>query len=100
MVAVAWLEDADPLVRARVEAAAEAFPRRRVVALPEPEGVGRLFMHEVAVVHAELFAENADLYGEDVRIKIERCLDVTESDAERAARRRDEYRSRMEEPAR
>jgi aspartyl-tRNA(Asn)/glutamyl-tRNA(Gln) amidotransferase subunit A len=97
VVAVAWLEDADPLVRARVEAAAEAFPRRRVLALPVPEGVGRLFMHEVAVVHAELFAENADLYGEDVRIKIERCLDVTEGDAGRAAQRREEYRSRMED---
>ena len=38
-------------------------------------------MHEVANVHRELFAENADLYGEDVRIKIERCLSVSDADA-------------------
>ena len=91
-VAVAWVEDADPLVRARAEEAAARFPRREVVALPKPEGIGRLFDHEVAAVHRELFAENADLYGEDVRLKIERCLEVTDADAERAARRREEYR--------
>jgi Asp-tRNA(Asn)/Glu-tRNA(Gln) amidotransferase A subunit family amidase len=54
-------------------------------------------MHEVAGVHAELFPENADLYGEDVRIKIERCLEVSDAEAERASRRRDEYRERVEE---
>ena len=54
-------------------------------------------MHEVAGVHAELFAENADLYGEDVRVKIERCLEVTERQAEEAARRREEYRERADE---
>ena len=96
-VAVAWLDGADPLVRERVERAAELFPRRADVALPQPEGVGKLFMHEVAGVHSELFAENADLYGEDLRIKIERCLEVTDAEAERASRRRDEYRARMDE---
>jgi len=91
-VAVAWTADAATLVRARVEEAAALFPRRRALRLPEPEGVGRLFMHEVAGVHRELFAENSDLYGEDLRIKIERCLEVTAADADRGARRRDEYR--------
>jgi aspartyl-tRNA(Asn)/glutamyl-tRNA(Gln) amidotransferase subunit A len=91
-VAVAWLDEADPLVRARVEDAATAFPRRAAVTVPRPEGVDHLFMREVAGVHGELFAENADLYGEDVRIKIERCLEVTEAEAERAAERRAEYR--------
>ena len=90
-VGVAWLSGADPLVRTRVEAAATHFPRRREIELPQPEGVGRLFMHEVAGVHRELFAENSDLYGEDLRIKIERCLDVTDAEAETAARRRSEY---------
>jgi aspartyl-tRNA(Asn)/glutamyl-tRNA(Gln) amidotransferase subunit A len=93
-VGVAWLDDADPLVRARVEDAAERFPRRTPIELPEPEGLGRLFMHEVADVHRELFSENADLYGEDVRIKLERCLSVTDADAAAAARRREEYRER------
>jgi aspartyl-tRNA(Asn)/glutamyl-tRNA(Gln) amidotransferase subunit A len=90
-VAVAWLEGADPVVRGRVEEAAALFPRRQSVALPPPEGIGRLFMHEVAGIHRELFAESADLYGEDLRVKIERCLAVTDADAERAARRRTEY---------
>jgi len=95
-VAVAWLDEADPLVRDRVGEAAAAFPRREPVTLPQPEGVDPLFMQEVAGVHQELFAENADLYGEDVRIKIERCLEVTDAQAEAAARRRDEYREAVE----
>ena len=67
-VGVAWTDLADPLVRERVEAAAARFPRRRPVELPFPDG-GMLagFNREVADVHRELFAENADLYGEDVR---------------------------------
>jgi aspartyl-tRNA(Asn)/glutamyl-tRNA(Gln) amidotransferase subunit A len=96
-VALAWLDGADPLVRARVVAAAERFPRRTHVPLPEPEGIGSLFMHEVAGVHAELFAENADLYGEDVRIKIERCLEVPDAEAARAAERREQYRDAVDE---
>ncbi len=95
-VAVAWLGEADPLVRGRVEEAAAAFPHRKRVTLPQPEGVDPLFMHEVAGVHSELFAENADLYGEDVRVKIERCLEVTDAQAEAAARRRVEYREAVE----
>ena len=96
-VAVAWLEGTDSLVRARVEDAASRFPRRKPLSLPEPEGIGELFMHEVAGVHRELFAENADLYGEDVRIRIERCLEVSDADAARAARRREEYREVIED---
>ena len=93
----AWIEDADPLVRKQVEHALGLFPRRREVDVSRPAGMSALFMHEVADVHRELFAENADLYGEDVRIKIERCLAVTDADAERAALRREEYRERMED---
>ena len=90
------LDDADPLVRARVEEASTRLPRREVVSFPRPQGVSRLFMHEVAGVHAELFAENADLYGEDVRVKVERCLEVTDREAEESARRREEYREQAE----
>ncbi len=53
-------------------------------------------MHEVADVHRELFAENADLYGEDLRVKVERCLQVTDAEAEAAARRRESYRDAVE----
>jgi len=96
-VVVGWLDGADPLVRARVGQAAERFTRRRVVDVPLPERVGRLFMHEVAGVHRELFAENADLYGEDVRIKVERCLAVTDAEAESAAQRRADYPAAVED---
>jgi aspartyl-tRNA(Asn)/glutamyl-tRNA(Gln) amidotransferase subunit A len=95
-VAVAWTEGAAPLVRGRVLEAAELFPRRRNLELPEPAGTSPLFMHEVADVHRELFAENADLYGEDLRIKIERCLAISDADADAAARRRKEYREQVE----
>jgi aspartyl-tRNA(Asn)/glutamyl-tRNA(Gln) amidotransferase subunit A len=96
VVGVAWAEDASPLVRTRVLEATAWFPRRRAVTVPRLEGIAPLFMHEVAGVHRELFAANGELYGEDVRIKIERCLDVTEAEAAEAARRRDEYREAMD----
>src|SRR5215216_7653808 len=53
-VGVAWLELADPLVRARVQAAAELFPRRRELDFPLGEEIGPVFMREVADVHREL----------------------------------------------
>ncbi len=96
-VGVAWTEDTAPLVRERVLAAVALFPRRRPLVLPRPEGTSALFMHEAADVHRELFAENADLYGEDVRVKIERCLAISDAEAEGAARRREEYRALVEE---
>ena len=74
-VGVAWLEDADPLVRTRVAEFAERFPRRHVIELPRPE-IAALFMREVAGVHQELYAEYGELYGDDVGVKIERCLEV------------------------
>jgi aspartyl-tRNA(Asn)/glutamyl-tRNA(Gln) amidotransferase subunit A len=47
-------------------------------------------------VHRELYAEYADLYGENVAVKIERCLDVSESEASAARARRDDYRGEVE----
>ena len=97
-VAVAWTELADPLVGARVDAAASCFPRRRRLELPFPDpAVYAPFMREVADVHRELFAENADLYGEDVRIKLERCLAVRDAEVERGTALRAEYEARIEE---
>ena len=96
-VGVAWTESADPLVRARVEEAAARFPRRRAVALPLVDNATyALFMREVADVHRELFAENADAYGEDVRQKVEKCLAVRDSEVERAEQLRAEYREQVE----
>lgn len=79
-VGVVWTEKADPLVRARVEEAAARFSRRRQVSLSHGEDVDPVLMREVADVHRELFAENADLYGEDVRGKVERCLEITDAE--------------------
>jgi aspartyl-tRNA(Asn)/glutamyl-tRNA(Gln) amidotransferase subunit A len=98
-VGVAWTELADPLVRARVEAAAELFPRRRRLELPLADGFYDAFSREVADVHRELFAEHADSYGENVRPKIERCLEVTDAGYKRACDRRERYREELAEAA-
>jgi aspartyl-tRNA(Asn)/glutamyl-tRNA(Gln) amidotransferase subunit A len=91
-VAIAWLERADPLVRARVEAAAALFPLRKTLDLPLlQEETYPVFMREAALVHAELFAEHANLYGDNVRTKIERCLAVTDEQYERALAARERY---------
>ena len=96
-VGVAWTELADPLVRARVEDAVARFPRHRRVELPLVDNATYAgFMREVADVHRELFAENGDLYSEDVRVKVERCLAVRDSEVVRAERLRAEYRERAE----
>jgi Asp-tRNA(Asn)/Glu-tRNA(Gln) amidotransferase A subunit family amidase len=93
-IGVAWLEFAEPLVRARVRAAAELFPRRRSVAFPLPQGIGAVFIREAAESHRGLFPEHADAYGENVRAKRERCLRVTDAELEAALRRLEEYRER------
>jgi len=95
-VGVAWLETAEPLVAARVGDAAARFPRRRALDWPLPE-IDALFMREVADVHRELYEENAELYGESVAMKIERCLAVSDREAARAERARVEYREHCEE---
>ena len=98
-VGVAWTELADPLVGARVEAAAELFPRRRRLELPLGNGFYDCFSREVADVHRELFAEHADSYGENIRPKIESCLAVTDAEYERARERREHYREQLAEAA-
>src|SRR5206468_883397 len=90
-VGIAWTEHADPLVRARIEAAGALFPRSRRIAFPEPVGTTPVFLREVADVHRELYAEQAELYGENIRPKIERCLAVTDAEAAAAAEARAEY---------
>ena len=97
-VGIAWTEEADPLVRARVEEAAARFPRLRSVELPPLESATYAgFMREAADVHRELFAENAESYGEDVRIKLEKCLAVGDAEVERAHRLREQYREQVEQ---
>ena len=95
-VGVAWLDRADPLVHARVREATELFPRRREVDFPLAEEIGSVFMREVADVHRDLFAEFADSYGENVRTKVERCLEVSDAEYERGVRAREQLRDRAQ----
>jgi aspartyl-tRNA(Asn)/glutamyl-tRNA(Gln) amidotransferase subunit A len=95
-VGVAWLDLVDPLVHARVREASELFSRRREIEFPLAEGISHGFMREVADVHRDLFAEFADSYGDNVRTKVERCLEVTEAQYERSLAARETLRERAE----
>jgi aspartyl-tRNA(Asn)/glutamyl-tRNA(Gln) amidotransferase subunit A len=96
-VGTAWLDGCEPLVRARVEAAAALFPRQRPVDVPRLSEIsGVAFMREVADVHRELFAGHSDLYGPDLRRKVQRCLEVTDGEYESAAAARERYRQDFE----
>jgi aspartyl-tRNA(Asn)/glutamyl-tRNA(Gln) amidotransferase subunit A len=95
-VAVAWLDAVDPGVRERVDAAASLFGNRHDVDLPVPD-VSAAFQREVADVHRELYAENAELYSDDLAWKIERCLAVSDADADAALTRRADWLARCEE---
>ncbi|HET7354005.1 MAG TPA: amidase [Gaiellaceae bacterium] len=90
-VGVAWLDEAEPLVRKRVAEAASLFPRRREIELPLAPANRADFMREVADVHRSLFPGNEELYGDNVRGKIERALAVSDADAVAAERERAEY---------
>jgi aspartyl-tRNA(Asn)/glutamyl-tRNA(Gln) amidotransferase subunit A len=91
---VGWIEGADPLVRARVTEAAERLGAQPVE-LPWPDGTTPLFMSEVADVHRDLYAEHADLYGENLSPKIERCLEVGDAEVDAAIARRRAYSEAM-----
>jgi aspartyl-tRNA(Asn)/glutamyl-tRNA(Gln) amidotransferase subunit A len=90
-IATAWTPQADALVRARVEEAAALFPRRSQVEFPEAYDATPIFMREVADVHRDLYEEHAELYGENIRPKIERCLTVTDGEFAAASKSRAGY---------
>jgi Asp-tRNA(Asn)/Glu-tRNA(Gln) amidotransferase A subunit family amidase len=92
--AVAWLERAEPLVQERVGEAAGLLPSRRID-VPVAEAIVPLFMREVAGVHRELYAEDGELYGENISPKIERCLAVSDAEVAAAAAEREAYRATM-----
>ena len=93
-VGVAWLDRADPLVRERVAEAAALFPRRREIELPFAPNRAD-FLREAADVHRALFPGNEELYGENVRGKIEESLRVTDAEVVAAERARADYRARV-----
>jgi aspartyl-tRNA(Asn)/glutamyl-tRNA(Gln) amidotransferase subunit A len=89
--ALAWTEHADPLVRARVAEAAALLPNVEHVELPLSGDLNPAFQSEAAEVHRELFAEHADLYGENVRRKLEAAFAVSERDVEASRAERQAY---------
>jgi aspartyl-tRNA(Asn)/glutamyl-tRNA(Gln) amidotransferase subunit A len=95
-LASAWIDRADPLVATRVTEAA-AIVGAEPIDFPYETGSYPLFMREVADVHRELYSEQAELYGDDVAVKIERCLGVSDGEVTAAQRAREEYRGRCEE---
>src|SRR2546430_10532884 len=90
---------AAPPFRDPVGAESYLFPNELLLKLPLPEGIHPDFMREAADFLRELFEEHAESYGENVRVKLERCLAVTDADYERAAAARALYRERLEEAA-
>jgi aspartyl-tRNA(Asn)/glutamyl-tRNA(Gln) amidotransferase subunit A len=67
------------------------------VAFPTAEAVVPAFMREVGEVHRDLYEESGELYGENIRGKVERCIAVTDGDYAAALRARAELRERAEE---
>jgi Asp-tRNA(Asn)/Glu-tRNA(Gln) amidotransferase A subunit family amidase len=63
---------------------------------PTAEAAVPVFMREVADVHRDLYADNAELYGENIRDKIERCLALTDAEYEAGARARADHAERAE----
>ena len=97
VVGVAWLDEADPLVRARVQEAAAKFPNRRELALgvPDREQWGAAFRREALDSHAGLFPERAEDYGDDVRNSLEGATELTEGEVEAARRLRERLRDEV-----
>jgi Asp-tRNA(Asn)/Glu-tRNA(Gln) amidotransferase A subunit family amidase len=94
-VGVAWIEHCEPGIAERVGAAAAKLDAQPID-FPLERDSYPLFMREVADVHRDLFADHADEYGENVRVKIERCLAVTDAEVEAARRAREAYRTAAE----
>jgi aspartyl-tRNA(Asn)/glutamyl-tRNA(Gln) amidotransferase subunit A len=87
--AVAWADRAEPLVRERVLAV-----RAEPVDFPTAESVSPAFMREVGDVHRDLYPENAELYGDNIRGKIERCIALDDAEYEAAQRARADHAER------
>jgi aspartyl-tRNA(Asn)/glutamyl-tRNA(Gln) amidotransferase subunit A len=66
------------------------------VDFPTAEDVAPAFMREIADVHRELYAESSELYGENIRGKIEWCLAITDGEYAEAVAARARHRDRAE----
>jgi Asp-tRNA(Asn)/Glu-tRNA(Gln) amidotransferase A subunit family amidase len=68
--------------------------RAQAIDFPTAEDVSPAFMREVGDVHRDLYPENAELYGENIRGKIERCIALDDGEYEAARRARAEHAER------
>jgi Asp-tRNA(Asn)/Glu-tRNA(Gln) amidotransferase A subunit family amidase len=75
----------------------EAPVAAEAVDFPTAGDAHPVFQREVADVHRELYAEHAELYGENIRGKIERCLAVPDGEYEAALRARASHAERAAE---
>jgi aspartyl-tRNA(Asn)/glutamyl-tRNA(Gln) amidotransferase subunit A len=98
-IGVAWLDEADPLVRARVEGAAAHFPSPRAIplAVPDREDWGAEFRREALESHAGLFPERAEDYGDDVRSSLQGAVELTDTEVDSAGRFRQGVREQLNE---
>src|ERR671934_2759782 len=98
-VAVAWLDEADPLVRTRVDEAAALVLNRGEVELtvPDREEWGAAFRREVVESHAGLYPERAEDYGDDVRRSLEAAYELTDREVIAAERLRERLRDEVRE---
>jgi aspartyl-tRNA(Asn)/glutamyl-tRNA(Gln) amidotransferase subunit A len=90
--ALAWTELAEPLVQDRVEEAAALVADAEHVDFPLPGDLNPAFQVEAAEVHRELFAQHADLYGENVRRKLEAAFAAGEAEIAASLAERESYR--------
>jgi aspartyl-tRNA(Asn)/glutamyl-tRNA(Gln) amidotransferase subunit A len=98
-VGVAWLDEADPLVRARIEEVAAHFSSPQALVLPvsDREDWGAAFRREALESHAGLFPERAEDYGDDVRSSLEGAVELTDSEVDAARRFREGVREQLDE---
>jgi aspartyl-tRNA(Asn)/glutamyl-tRNA(Gln) amidotransferase subunit A len=96
-IGLGWTDDADPLVRDRVEEAAKQFGTVRRLELPFPDGTYPVFAREAAEVHADLWRDHRDAYGANVAYKIARAMQVGDAAVQAAEQARALYRERMAE---
>ena len=66
------------------------------VDFPDARAAFPVFAREVGDVHRELYAEQAELYGENIREKIELCIALGDAEYEAGLRARVEHRERAE----
>src|SRR5262249_11669309 len=88
-VGIAWVDGADPLVGIAVERAAVLFPHAAALELPFPDADYPLFRREAAEVHADLFRDHRELYGENVAYKVAGALELRDAEVDAATRARD-----------